>query len=106
VTLTQQATAFVQATQETQEQKKLDIKRNQLSFRVEVDFSDEVEAAAASEELATADFVRKVFKWAFGEYKKSGTLQNLRGNTVERQVEMEHRVFERIKARPKGGKRK
>jgi hypothetical protein len=101
VTLTQQATAVDQVDKQAQEPKPLE-KRNQLSFRVEVDFSDEVEAAAAGEELAVADFVRKVFKWAFAEYKKAGTLQNLRGNAVERQVELEQRVFERIKAKPKG----
>ena len=81
----------------------VDSKRNlnQISFRVDDELNDQMAKAADVEELAVADFVRKVFKWAFAEYQKAGSLYTLRQHIVARQVKIERKVYERIKSKPK-----
>jgi hypothetical protein len=84
----------------------MDSKRNQLSFRVEDEFTNQVEAAAKAEDLAVADFVRKVFRWGFAEYQRAGSLHTLRSHVVERQVAIEKEVYERLKPKPKDSGKK
>jgi hypothetical protein len=80
-------------------------KRNQLSFRVEEDFSDAVEAAASTEDLAVADFVRKLFKLAFAEYQQIGSLHAMRAKAIECQVAAERVVYDRVHKPKNGGKK-
>lgn len=54
------------------------LKSRQISFRVEGELAKKIEEAATFEELRTADFVRKVFKFAFREYETAGSLHALR----------------------------
>lgn len=87
----------------------------QISFRVDDDLAEKIGVAAVGEELATADFVRKVFRYGFREYEKVGSLHDLRsevGDKAKRQVGMEKRVAANIEAstgearEKRGGKRK
>jgi hypothetical protein len=57
----------------------------QISFRADPELAGKVEAAAAFEELALADFVRKIFRFAFKEYETAGSLHALRAARSEEQ---------------------
>jgi hypothetical protein len=50
----------------------------QISFRVDKELAKKIEEAAVFEELALADFARKLFKRAFQEYETAGSLHALR----------------------------
>jgi hypothetical protein len=50
----------------------------QLSFRVDAAFATRVDAAADDEDLAPADFIRKLAKWALSAYDTIGSLHALR----------------------------
>ncbi len=58
----------------------------QISFRAEAELAARVEAAAAFEELALADFVRKIFRVAMKEYDDAGSLHALRAKYIDTDV--------------------
>lgn len=78
-----------------------DSKRSQISFRIEDGLNERVEAAAVNEDLAVADFVRKVFKLGFALYEQAGSLHVLRADMVKMQTAVERRVYERHQAKSK-----
>jgi len=53
-------------------------KEKHVSFRVDEDFFDQLEAWAKKEEIPVADFVRKLTRVSAGLYKKVGSLHALR----------------------------
>jgi len=53
-------------------------KSKQVSFKVEATIGQSIEAASKSEELPTADFVRKIFLWGLEQYEAAGWLRTLR----------------------------
>ena len=54
----------------------------QISFRADPELANRIEAAAAFEELALADFVRKIFRVAMMEYDEAGSLHALRAKSL------------------------
>ncbi len=76
-------------------------KPNQISFRVQNGEADEIGRAARDEDLAIADFVRKIFRWGFEQYKTTGSLFDLRHVSVKAQVARERKVFEARSGAPK-----
>lgn len=50
----------------------------QLSFREEEHTAAQVVEAAEQEELPVADFIRKLFRFAFRRYQEAGSLHALR----------------------------
>ena len=73
-------------------------KEIQLSFREEKALVDKVDDAANREELARADFVRKVFRHGFRRYESAGSLHALnlsREEAIQGQAEIAKQVFER-----------
>lgn len=55
----------------------------QISFRIPVDLYKKVAQAADQEELAVADFCRKIFKSAYQNYEAAGSLHVLRSREAE-----------------------
>ncbi len=55
----------------------------QVSFRIDRDLGKKIDEAAAFEELAVADFTRKLFKRAFQDYETAGSLHALRASDNE-----------------------
>jgi hypothetical protein len=53
-------------------------KSRQISFREKEDLAAKVLEAAKVEDLDLADFVRKIFRFAFKEYQTAGSLYALR----------------------------
>lgn len=86
----------------------------QISFRIEEEIAARVEAAATVEDLALADFVRKVFRVAFSQYETAGSLHAMRqgaeaGELAKRQVALEKKVAASLQSsaeEKRGGKRK
>ncbi len=60
-------------------------KSRQISFREKEDLYRRVEDSARDEDLAIADFVRKVFRVGFREYEAHGSLHavRIRADAVE-----------------------
>lgn len=76
-------------------------KTRQISFRVNDDFAERIGRAAEREELAWADFVRKVFRLGLERYEAAGSLEGLRSETreaVERQTAMERELYDAANA--------
>jgi len=79
----------------------------QLSFRIEEELYAKVQEAATgkTEDLALADFARKLFEIAFKRYQEAGSLYALRilaapAEAGARQAEIERAVVERSKPVP------
>jgi hypothetical protein len=74
----------------------------QLSFRVKLSVSDQIEQAAVQEDLAVADFARKVFLIGLRQYERAGSLHSLRAieDAAERareSVETDRRALDRVR---------
>jgi hypothetical protein len=72
-------------------------KSRQISFREKEALSELIEQAAKKEDLALADFVRKVFRYGFREYETAGSLYALRvrieaAEEAKRLVKLERRM--------------
>ena len=83
-------------------------KSRQISFREKEDLAAKVQAAAKIEDLDLADFVRKIFRFAFKEYQTAGSLYALRARVeaaegAKRQVALEDELRE--KRQPTGVKK-
>lgn len=50
----------------------------QISFRADDELASKIQAASKVEEIPVADFVRKIFRFAFKEYQTAGSLYALR----------------------------
>ncbi|HXI42391.1 MAG TPA: hypothetical protein VNH83_20575 [Bryobacteraceae bacterium] len=53
-------------------------KEMQFAFRVDFETGERVKAGAQSEEIATADFIRKLIRYALQQYEAAGSLHALR----------------------------
>lgn len=55
----------------------------QISFRLETESAAKVKAAAEMEEIAIADFARKVFRRGMREYEIAGSLHAMRSQEAD-----------------------
>jgi hypothetical protein len=72
-------------------------KSRQISFREKEELAARIYEAAQHEDLELADFVRKVFRYAFKEYQVAGSLYALRARVeaaeeAKRQVALEKKL--------------
>lgn len=55
----------------------------QVSFRVPADMYEKIGAAADFEDLAIADFCRKILRYGFRDYETAGSLHVLRNKSSD-----------------------
>jgi hypothetical protein len=84
-------------------------KSRQISFREKEALAARIESAAKAEDLALADFVRKIFRYGFRQYETAGSLFAFRAGVeaaeeAKRLVELERVASE--KYRDTGTKKK
>lgn len=53
-------------------------KEMQFAFRIEFETGERLKAGAESEEIAVADFIRKLLRYALQQYEAAGSLHALR----------------------------
>jgi hypothetical protein len=86
-------------------------KSRQISFREKEVLAGRIEAAARAEDLALADFVRKVFRYGFRQYETAGSLFAFRSKVEaaeegKRLVELERAASKKHRDTSVGVKKK
>jgi len=82
-------------------------KSRQISFREKEELAREIADAAKVEDRDLADFVRRLVRLVFREYKIAGSLHALRvrvdaAEEAKRQVALERRLQEKLKEENRG----
>jgi len=86
-------------------------KSRQISFREKEALAARIESAAKAEDLALADFVRKIFRSGFRLFETVGSLLALRlrveaAEEAKRQVDLERDASEKHRDTSEGVKKK
>ncbi len=81
-------------------------KIKQVSFKVDPPLYDRIESAAEVEDLASADFVRKLFVWSLEQYESVGSIRSLRlmslpDDLIEQTLQEEREILRHRRARLK-----
>ena len=80
----------------------------QFAFRVDFETGERVKAGAESEEIATADFIRKLIRYALQQYEAAGSLHALRStasrDVVQKQITITRGVHDH-QAKEKSGRK-